>query len=247
MKYFFGFLFCCLLVGVVHAIDTEPPASITDLTYNNATCNQVIFEWTNPADEDFNGTEYWLNGVKGLTNLTAEDAPWILFGGLVNETAYTFSTRTFDDFGNANATFVNMTVYVPYCPSAAFFTSNVTCQIASPNVSVYFEGDCGDSEIKSDWFPGDGMSFESVDNFTYVYESTGVYEVTHVCTPPPPDDASSYTLSVVIGPEGTVCEGNCTACGNGYCNRDEYPNYLIVGATLGLLLSLIIIRRNEPE
>jgi PKD repeat protein len=148
-------------------------------------------------------------------------------------------------YGSDNETKTDY-IEVVDCSITAYFTSNVTCQIGVP-VDVLFESSCDQSENKNSWQPGDGMLIEDVQNLTYTYESTGAYTVTHVCTPPPPGDASSYTLSVVIGPEGTVCEGNCTACGNGYCNRDEYPNYLIVGATLGLLLSLIIIRRNEPE
>jgi hypothetical protein len=248
-RYLFPVLTIALLLAIVvpvGAIDTEPPASITNVIYNDTVCDQIIFEWDNPTDEDFNGTEYWWNDVKG-TNLTAADAPWILFGGLDGGTEYTFSTRTFDTFGNANATFVNTTVSTPVCVSPAAFTSNVTCQIGVP-VAVYFEGSCGDPGIKSDWFPGDGMSFEAIDNFTYTYESAGAYTVTHVCTPPV-EDASSYTLDIVIGPEGTVCEDDCG--GPGSCtvtnSYGEEPNYLIVGATVGILFGMVIFRRNGKE
>jgi PKD repeat protein len=94
--------------------DTTPPASITNLTNSTATCEQITFDWDNPTDADFNGTEYWLNDVKG-TNFTAADGSWILFGGLTGGLEYTFSTRTFDTTGNTNETFVNMTAIPTTC------------------------------------------------------------------------------------------------------------------------------------
>lgn len=95
--------------------DITPPASITNLTYDNTTtCEQITFDWDNPTDEDFNGTEYWLNDVKG-TNFTAADGSWILFGGLTGGLEYIFSTRTFDTTGNTNETFINMSAIPTTC------------------------------------------------------------------------------------------------------------------------------------
>jgi hypothetical protein len=95
------------------SLPEEPPASITNLANITSTCEQVNFTWTNPADSDFNGTEYWWNDVQG-TNLTSTTT-YKLFTGLTGGNTYTFSTKTFDLTGNVNATFVNMSATATSC------------------------------------------------------------------------------------------------------------------------------------
>jgi PKD repeat protein len=320
--------------------DTTPPASITNLTNSTATCEQITFDWDNPTDPDFNGTEYWLNDVKG-TNFTAADGSWILFGGLTGGLEYTFSTRTFDTSWNSNASFVNMsatpsicgaapvanftadntsvcigdpvwfndtseytpagsyddyfewdfgdgnttagfrtdgynaptynysfagnktvilTVTTKYgsdnetkvdyievvdCSLTADFTANQTCIIGIP-ADIQFNSSCDNTTYKSDWTFGDGGSIDDSRNPLYTYANYGVYNVTHTCAIGINNTLiETKTDYIVIGVNGTVCEGNCTS--GGYIGgRDEYPNYLVIGATLGLLFGLIIIRRKEP-
>jgi len=124
---------------------------------------------------------------------------------------------------------------------------NVTCQIGVP-VAVLFEGLCEEPLYKNSWFPGDGMLIEDVQNFTYVYESAGAYTVTHVCTPTE-GEAVSDEVYITVGPEGTVCEDDCGGPGD-YpieTSKGEEPNYLIVGATLGLLFSMIVAGRDSKK
>jgi hypothetical protein len=116
--------------------DTIPPASITNLA-NVTTCNSVNFTWTNPADADFNGTMNWFNGA-AQTNLTKTDT-FKLFSGLAENTAYTFSTKTFDTTGNVNTTFVNLTSTTPACPLAPVASFVITLTDTSTNTPISWQ------------------------------------------------------------------------------------------------------------
>jgi hypothetical protein len=94
--------------------DIIPPASITNLTNNTATCQEVNFTWTNPTDADYGGLQYWFNNTLQSPNLTNSDT-FKLFTGLNSGTSYTFSTKTFDNSSNSNTTFVNMTAIASSC------------------------------------------------------------------------------------------------------------------------------------
>lgn len=93
--------------------DTTPPASITGLG-NITTCQNITWQWTNPVDVDFNHTMVWKNNVfqYNLSNVTTSD----LWESLVENTAYTFSSKTVDITGNVNITFVNLTSTTDTCP-----------------------------------------------------------------------------------------------------------------------------------
>ena len=85
-------------------VDTEPPASITNLAmYANGT-TWINWTWTNPA-EDFNCTEVYLNG----TFKTCTANPYYNATELTPDTEYEIGTRTVDMVGNVNATWVNDT------------------------------------------------------------------------------------------------------------------------------------------
>lgn len=228
------------LIGTVSAIDTEPPASITNLINDTSTCDQVTFDWDNPPDQDFNGTEYWWNGVKG-TNFTAADGSWILFGGLVGGMEYTFSTRTFDILGNANATFVNMTVFVTDCTGNPDFTANITCQIGAP-LSVLFTGYCPDPTYKNHWDFGDGNTTDDVQSPAYIYNFTGAFTVTHSCTTAGEGSVSvNKTDYIVVGVNGTICPGSCPSIGYGGSSDDDddwdlmWLVYGMVGGIVGIM------------
>jgi hypothetical protein len=118
------------------APDTTPPASITNLA-NVTTCNSVNFTWTNPADADFNGTMNWFNGA-AQSNLTKTDT-FKLFSGLAENTAYTFSTKTFDTTGNVNTTFVNLTSTTSTCPLAPVASFVITLTDTSTNTPTSWQ------------------------------------------------------------------------------------------------------------
>jgi hypothetical protein len=94
--------------------DTTPPDSITALTNTSVSCNQLFFNWTNPADADYAGMMLYRNNTQ-LANLTASDTG-VSWDGLPGGTAITFSSRTFDSTGNVNATWVNATTTTTACP-----------------------------------------------------------------------------------------------------------------------------------
>jgi hypothetical protein len=97
------------------ATDTTPPASITSL--DNATYEQtyINWTWTDPVDVDFSKVMVYLDGIykedvlKGVQCYNAT--------GLTANTTHEIATRTVDNDGNINATWVNGTartdVYAP--------------------------------------------------------------------------------------------------------------------------------------
>jgi PKD repeat protein len=91
----------------ITAPDTTAPASITGLSNGTVTNNSILWQWTNPTDLDFNQTIQYKNGVLYYNSSNTTTA--IIWTGLTNNTAYTFSSHTIDLSGNMNATWVNAT------------------------------------------------------------------------------------------------------------------------------------------
>jgi hypothetical protein len=88
-------------------VDITAPRSITGLTNSTVTNNSIMWTWTNPTDTDFNHTVQYKNGVLYYNSSNSTAA--IIWTGLTNNTAYTFSSHTVDITGNMNATWVNAT------------------------------------------------------------------------------------------------------------------------------------------
>ena len=87
-----------------------PPASITNLT-NVTGQTRINWTWTNPADPDFSHVKIYLNG-EFRTNVSE---PTYNVTGLTPNTTYTIGTRTVDESGNINITWVNDTATtLPY-------------------------------------------------------------------------------------------------------------------------------------
>ena len=87
-----------------------PPASITSLT--NVTGERWInWTWTNPVDPDFSYVMVYINGE----SRTDVSEPTYNVTGLIPNTEYTIGTRTVDESGNINITWVNDTATtLPY-------------------------------------------------------------------------------------------------------------------------------------
>jgi len=85
--------------------DSIPPSSITNLT--NSTYEHYFINWTweNPADPDFNYTMVYIDGVFEI-NISNE---FYNKTGLNPGTSFTISTKTVDETGNINDTWVNHT------------------------------------------------------------------------------------------------------------------------------------------
>ena len=87
--------------------DTTPPAGISNLDETDKGTTWILWDWTNPDDSDFNHTEVYINGVFKADVYApghAYDAT-----GLNPETTYKIGTRTVDDSGNVNTTWVKDT------------------------------------------------------------------------------------------------------------------------------------------
>ena len=154
--------------------DTTPPASITNLANNTATCEQINWTWTNPADVDYGGLEHWWNGALG-TNITAPTV-FKLFTGLTGGTNYTFSTKTYDTTGNLNSTFVNMTAVPTSCtiaPVANFTADNTTVCLGS---SIQFNDTSTNTPTSWAWDFGD-TGTSTIQNATHTYASLGSFTV----------------------------------------------------------------------
>ena len=162
---------------VVYSLpDTTPPASITNLANSTATCEQITWNWTNPTDVDFNGTQYSLTGFAGTTNLT-NSSTFLLAGGLTGGTPYTFSTRTFDITGNLNATYVNGTATPTSCagaPVASFTTSKNFLRIPNP-ISVTDTSTPTPTSWQWSW--GDGTANSTTQNATHTYAKRGKFDI----------------------------------------------------------------------
>ncbi|MFC1786832.1 NosD domain-containing protein, partial [Halobacteriota archaeon] len=85
--------------------DTTPPESITNLM-NTTGQTWINWTWTNPPDADFNYTMIYLNGI-WQTNTSY---PFYNATGINPDTYYEMGTKTVDNVGNVNETWVNQTV-----------------------------------------------------------------------------------------------------------------------------------------
>jgi PKD repeat protein len=162
--------------GYVNVLqETTPPASITGLTYDNTTvCEQITWNWNNPTDADFNGTQYTLTGF-GTHNLT-NTSNWMLNGGLTWGNSYTLSIQTFDISGNMNTTWVNETAIASACgiaPATNFTVDNTSVCLGSP---FQFNDTSTNTPTAWYWMFGD-TGTSAVRNASYIYENTGTYNV----------------------------------------------------------------------
>jgi subtilisin len=91
---------------VYFLVDTIPPPSITNLNKTAVGETWINWTWTNPSDADFNHTEVWINGT---FNNVYEPEHSYNATNLVSNTTYEIGTRTVDDSGNVNSSWVNDT------------------------------------------------------------------------------------------------------------------------------------------
>jgi nitrous oxidase accessory protein NosD len=85
--------------------DTEPPASITNLTNTTYEQTHINWTWTNPNDVDFNHIMVFIDDV-WQTNTTSE---YYNATGFTPGTGHGIATHTVDVLGNVNTSWVNHT------------------------------------------------------------------------------------------------------------------------------------------
>lgn len=129
--------------NLITATDCQPPASITNLSYTNETCQNTTWTWINPADADYDHLMVWKNDeFDENISAPATSLSWL---GI---TAGLFSSRTCDTLGNCNETWVNMTAPdAAQCdtepPLAPINLANIT---TCSNITWSWENVSGDTD-----------------------------------------------------------------------------------------------------
>lgn len=156
---------------------TTAPGSVTNLNGSYVNCTAINFSWTNPTAADFNGTMNWLNNVQqtNLSNTTTSK----LFSGLTQNTAYTFSTKTFNNATppQLNANFINVTRSTPWCTPISNWTGSPT----SGNFTFlvqFTDSSYNDPATAWEWNFGDNTTNSTLQNPTHYYTYTGVFSPT---------------------------------------------------------------------
>jgi hypothetical protein len=132
-----------LLGNPVQANAGNPPTSIKVCGYITY-CNEIGIWWINPTASDYGGAQIWFDDVFQFNSTPVAffyNPNTAILGDHI------ISTKTFDTFGNVNATWTNITVNLAACPSCSegwfcaedeyCFNPNVTPTITpTPTVTV---------------------------------------------------------------------------------------------------------------
>jgi RHS repeat-associated protein len=110
--------------------DTEPPASVTNLSNTTYASTYVNWTWTDPQDIDFDKVMIYLNGIfqRNVTNGTQ------YYNATVVPGTYTIGTKTVDVSGNINATMVTHTA-TTILPAIRFINGTVIDSVNKTGIS----------------------------------------------------------------------------------------------------------------
>jgi hypothetical protein len=98
--------------NVTFFVDTTPPASITNLKNISSGQTWIYWNWTNPANPDFNSSIIFIDG-NNVINITYN---YYNATGFECTTSHTITVWTKDNIGNINNTNVTNTTSTQYCP-----------------------------------------------------------------------------------------------------------------------------------
>jgi parallel beta-helix repeat protein len=87
--------------------DTTPPGTVTNLNEQYTGTTWIYWSWTNPSDPGLNHVEVWLNGT--FKQNVSAPINYYNATSLNSNTTYQIQTRTADNSGNINTTWVNDT------------------------------------------------------------------------------------------------------------------------------------------
>jgi len=185
--------------------DTTPPASITNLA-NVTTCQNITWNWDNPADADFSLVQIYQNGtfLHNITTPTDTD----LWEGLAESLEYIFSSHTCDATGNCNATWVNLSSTTDACvvpggdAPLASFISNVTC--GNVPFTVQFNDTSLNIPTAWNWSFGTG-DFSEDQNATFEYVTAGLYSINFNATNDFGTNWSNRTDYIRAVPDWAAC------------------------------------------
>ena len=229
-----------MLIGLTNTPATALPPPVADFVANETDiCLGETIAFTDLSE---NTPESWLWEF-GDGNTSTDQHPDYLY-----PYAGTFTvTLNATNAAGSNEKEIKAYITVTDCAGNPDFSANITCYIGKP-LTVQFTGFCPHPEFKNDWDWGDGNTTDDIQSPEHTYYDYGVYSVNHTC------DAAGYdpvtetkTDYIVVGVEGTVCEGDCETCRATESGGDEDPNYLIIGATLGMVIGTFILGRTREE
>lgn len=214
--------------------DTIPPAAIANL-HPTAGTTYLNWTWTNPPDPDFNHTEIYLNG----TFQTLTSAEFFNATGMIPNTEYEISTRTGDNLGNINETWVNdttMTLDTPPVSNASGPYTGIEGQAIIFNASASYDPDPGDNIVSFEWdFDNDGATdatgMEVI--WTWNDDHTGQVNLTVIDSY---GESNTNTTSVTIlnappeveaGNDQTVNEGDIISFAGSFTDPGTADTHLI--------------------
>jgi PGF-pre-PGF domain-containing protein len=180
------FLFLAL-VSTASADSVTPPAGITICGYVTY-ANEIGIWWFNPYDPDFGGVQMWLDD-EYLGTSGAGDHFNNAYSAVIGQ--HTFSTHTFDNSGNVNSAWVNLTFVTKEYPGC---TENWTCDTCSRPIppvaafsadqtsgtvplTVMFTDNSTNMPTAWSWSFGDG-NYSTVQSPEYTFNRGGSYSVT---------------------------------------------------------------------
>jgi PKD repeat protein len=187
--------------------DTTPPSSITN-PHSTSGTTHINWTWTNPLDSDFNHTEIYLNGIF-QTNTSAE---FFNATGLIPNTEYEISTRTVDDLGNINETWVNdttMTHGTPPVSNASGPYTGIEGQAIIFNASASYDPDPGDSIASFEWdFNNDGSTDATGMEATWTWNDDHTGQVNLTVTDSHGENSTDTTSVTILNAPPEVEAGN---------------------------------------
>ncbi len=205
-------------VFVTQAVDTTPPAAITNLQSITITNTSITWAWDNPTDTDFNKTILFLDGVNTFNASKTQDIT--SFPGLQPNTTHTLTIQTVDTSGNINTTNVtNKTTTLPNPPDdkipIASIQVNVTQGIAPLVVSTNCSTSDGDLPINYSITHDDGQTSvgaisipQNAFSFTFTQSlNAGFYNVTCTIKDADGDTDTASTFVNVTEPMDTTPPG----------------------------------------
>lgn len=188
------------LTSFLRVIDTAPPASVSGIT-NQTGVTALQFNWTNPTTSDFSYTMTWRDGVF-IGNVSTNGTYW---SGLNSNTSYSIATKTVDELGNVNGTFVNSTAttgngtWVWGTCGTTYLV--VPLDVTSVSLNMYGGGGSGRSATNSGLFEG---------NMTYLAGDGGhrgsQYSGSNIAVTP----GANYTIVVGCGAPNATVINNAT-------------------------------------
>ncbi len=199
--------------------DITPSASITNL--QNTTYETYInWTWTDPADADLSKVMVYINGTF-KANVT-KGVQFYNATGLTADTTYKISTRTVDDAGNINNTWVNDTAKTAPDTTPSASITNLQNTTYEQTYINWTWTDPADADFSKVMVYINGTFKTNVTNVTQFYNATELaanttYEIS-TCTV---DDAGNINdtwvndtaktapdttppVAIIAGPDGTV-------------------------------------------